>query len=181
MCWRKSAFQLICLKRSGDDQVRRDWCSFLWKFNQFPTSFSKRLLISRTRSKSESSKFHLLRNHDCWNKPKKKSHWHQILKLEMSSHRFVLKKDCWNYSTGGVKNFDVSCLGNEFFQDDSVYRRLVPANSAKLNKRILWTMIASTMMVIKIGKMVMLKKIRKMWTMEWWSNCGWWQLGEGVE
>ena len=72
-------------------------------------------------------------------------------------------------------------LGNDFFQDDSVYRRLVPANSAKLNKRILWTMMASTMMVIKIGKMVMLKKIREMWAMEWWSNCGWWQLGEGVE
>ena len=82
VCWRKSAFQLICLKRSGDDQVRRDWCSFLWKFNQFPTSFSKRLLISRTRSKSESSKFQLLRNHDCWNNPEKKSHWHPIFKLE---------------------------------------------------------------------------------------------------
>ena len=59
---------------------------------------------------------------------------------------------------------------------------MVSANSAKLDMRNLWTMMASsTNVVMKIGKMVMLKKIRKMWTMEWWSNCGWWQLGEGVE
>ena len=139
VCWRKSAFQLICLKRSGDDQVRRDWCSFLWKFNQFPTSFSKRLLISRTRSKSESSKFQLLRNHDCWNNPKKKSHWHPILKLENVR----------------LKVFDINVSLCEISVD-------------------IWTMMNMLMSM-------MLMKIWKMWTMEWWSNCGWWQLGEGVE
>ena len=58
-----SFYKLNYLEKDEVIKQERDCCSFLWKFNQFSTSFSKRLLIS-TRSKSKSSKFQLLKNHD---------------------------------------------------------------------------------------------------------------------
>ena len=60
---RKCFYKLSYLEKDQVIKQEGDCCSFLWKFNQFSTSFSKRLLIT-TRSKSKSSKVQLLKNHD---------------------------------------------------------------------------------------------------------------------